>query len=401
MRILMISDVYFPRINGVSTSIQTFRSELHNQGHEVTLVVPAYPTATNDESGIIRIPSRGLINDPEDRMMKIGEVYKRTDALKAGGYDLIHIQTPFVAHYAGMKLSKLLGIPTVESYHTFFEEYLYHYVPLLPKSWMRYAARSFTRSQCNDVDAVVVPSIAMLEVLRAYGVDCPAEVIPTGIDQSCFTEGCGDRFRKQHDIDSQRPTLVHVGRIAHEKNIDFLLQVICRLKQSLPKILLIVAGEGPALKHLKQLGRKLDIEKNLLFVGYLERKSELPDCYRAGDAFVFASRTETQGLVLLEAMALGVPVISTAVMGTRDIVEPQRGAVHAEEDVEQFSQQTLKLLADPQRRKQVASDAKQFADTWSVPNLTRKLANLYSSLSQKHSKPSQSRLDNSAAVSEK
>lgn|GEM_PF-3174869 len=111
--------------------------------------------------------------------------------------------------------------------------------------------------------------------------------------------------------------LTHIGRLAFEKNVDFLLRMLVRVKREIPDVLLVIAGEGPARRRLEAMGVELGLHEQLLFVGYLNRDGDLEDCYRAGDGFVFASRTETQGLVLLEAMALGVPVVSTAVMGTR------------------------------------------------------------------------------------
>jgi glycosyltransferase involved in cell wall biosynthesis len=158
MRILMISDVYFPRVNGVSTSIQTFRRELASLGHETHLIAPAYPAEYPLEPGITRIRSRAVPLDPEDRIMSAGDIRALHARLAAQRYDLVHVQTPFVAHYAGVALAARLGLPCVESYHTFFEEYLFHYVSFLPKRWMRAAARRFSRAQGNSVAALVVPS---------------------------------------------------------------------------------------------------------------------------------------------------------------------------------------------------------------------------------------------------
>ncbi len=324
MRILMISDVYFPRVNGVSTSIQTFRRQLARLGHESLLIAPDYGAgadhaAASGEPDIVRVQSHRVLFDPEDRRMQLRRILQHLPDLRRGRFDVIHIQTPFVAHYAGVFLSQRLGLPRVETYHTFFEEYLYHYVPFVPKSWMRAAARRFSRNQCNNLDALVVPSHVMLEVLGAYGVTVPMEVIPTGIELDRLAGGDGAAFRARHGIAPGRPTLVHVGRVAFEKNIDFLLRVLQRVRQQIPDVLLVISGEGPAVKHLRRLVARLGLDANVLFVGYQDRTQALLDCYRAGDVFVFASRTETQGLVLLEAMALGVPVVAAAILGTRDI----------------------------------------------------------------------------------
>lgn len=378
MHILMISDVYFPRINGVSTSIATFRAELQALGHRVTLVVPAYPQdADNDDAGIVRVPSRHLAMDPEDRMMRWRRLRALEGELAELDIDLIHVQTPFVAHSFGRRLARWLDLPCVESYHTFFEEYLFHYLPWLPHGGLRALARRFSRSQCNAVDRVVVPSPAMAEVLRRYRVETPIDIVPTGLGLSGFNPGDGTRFRREHGISLDRPLLVHVGRVAHEKNIGFLLQVVDRLRREIDDVLLLIAGEGPARAALARRVGALGLERHVRFSGYLDRRVALKDCYRAGDAFVFASRTETQGLVLLEALAQGTPVVSTAVMGTRDIVCPGRGAVEVPEDVEAFAAALAALLPDRDRRARMADDARDFAREWSARAMAGRMVESY------------------------
>ena len=379
MRILMISDVYFPRINGVSTSTQIFREELIRRGHTVTLIAPHYPNSP-EEDDIIRIPSRQVLFDPEDRMMKGKEVMALLPMLRNEHYDLLHIQTPFVAHHLGIKLAAALNIPCIETYHTFFEEYLFHYVPFVPKAWMRALARYFTRKQCNAVDSVVVPSTAMSEILEHYGVTTSMKIIPTGMELDKF-HGCnGAAFRAHYRIPPSRPTLVHIGRVAHEKNIDFLLRMLQQLRMQIADVLLIIAGEGPALPHLRKLTDKLGLRDHVLFVGYLSRADALLDCYCAGNAFVFASRTETQGLVLLEAMALGVPVVSTAVMGTKDILQPQRGALVAQEDPVKFAETVKHLLDNEFLHKRLSKEARDYVKEWSAPMMAERLLEYYQQL---------------------
>ncbi len=326
MKILMISDVYFPRINGVSTSIATFREALEKLGHEIQLIAPDYDGVNTDrENGIRRIPSHHLPFDPEDRLLRTGAAMAAKAELHAAGFDLIHIQTPFAAHYLGVKLAKELGIPRVETYHTYFEEYLYHYLPFLPKAGTRFLARHLSRRQCNDLDALVVPSHGMLEVLRGYGIQTNAEIIPTGLPAENFTPGNGPAFRARHGIPLPRPVMLYVGRVAFEKNIGFLLQVTERIRRDMPDVLLLIAGEGPALDSLKSQASQRGLSNNVQFVGYLDRKTELPDCYSAANVFVFSSCTETQGLVLLEAMAQATPVVALAELGTRDVLQEGTG----------------------------------------------------------------------------
>lgn len=383
MHILMISDVYFPRVNGVSTSIKTFRDELRTQGHRVTLLAPEYPAGGEDNSDIIRIPSYKVLLDPEDRMMSARKIKSLLYMLGLMSVDIIHIHTPFVAHYTGVWLAKQLGVPCVESYHTFFEEYLYHYVPFMPRKWMKSLARKYSVSQCNSVDSLVVPSSAMLNVLRDYGVRSDADIIPTGVHTEQFSIGDGDIFRDKNHIDRDRPVMLYVGRVAHEKNINFLLDVVCHVRQSIENILMIIAGEGPAIASLKERVHELGIEENVLFKGYMSRGYDLPDCYASANVFVFASRTETQGLVILEAMAAGTPVVSLAVMGTADVLVEGEGALISPEDASIFAKKAVRVLKNPQTREWLSKSAEEYARKWSVSQTTATLLNLYSRLNKK------------------
>jgi len=377
MKILYISDVYFPRINGVSTSIDTFRRELRARGHIVHLIAPDYYAPSDDESDILRVPARQLPMDPEDRLMRYGWAMQHLSRLHAEQYDLVHVQTPFVAHYLGINIARKLGIPCVETYHTFFEEYFYHYIPFLPKSWLKSAARRISRQQGNSLGGMVIPSRPMLDVLRQYGVTAHAEVIPTGLQPSSFTPGDGVTFRDKYSIAQERPVLLFVGRVAHEKNIGFLLQVVERVRQEVPDILFVIAGEGPALAGLEVDVDRMGLTENVQFIGYLDRHTELNSCYRAGDIFVFSSRTETQGLVLLEAMAQGVPVVSIAEMGTRDVLREGQGVWIAREEVEDFSGKVTKLLADRQARKALGELGREYALQWSSGSMAERMLAFY------------------------
>jgi 1,2-diacylglycerol 3-alpha-glucosyltransferase len=377
VRILFISDVYFPRVNGVSTSIQTFRRELAALGHDTALVAPAYPMQRADEPGILRVPSRRVPLDPEDRAMRWPRLRRVYRALAGERFDLVHIHTPFFAHYAGLSLARRWDVPAVATYHTLFEEYLFHYVKLVPRGAMRALARRFSRAQCNALDAVAVPSTAMHETLARYGVAAPVAIVPTGIRLPEFAGGDGARFRARHGIDRGRPVALFVGRVAFEKNIEFLLRMLVRVRRDFPEVLLVICGEGPAARPLARLAADLGLGDGVRFVGYLDRATELLDCYRAADVFVFASRTETQGLVLLEAMTLGVPVVATAVMGTRDILAPGKGALVPDDDEQAFAAAVATVLRDAGVRTRLAAEAVEHAKTWTAPATARRLEAFY------------------------
>ena len=381
MKILLISDVYFPRVNGVSTSIRTFSEQLQMLGHSVHLIAPDYGFKTEDEAWITRVPARSIYFDPEDKLMKYGEILKLLPSLKSQQFDLIHIHTPFIAHYAGLKLGKLLHIPVVETYHTFFEDYLHHYLPWIPRKLAKGMARFISKKQCNQVDAIVAPSQPMLDVLRTYGINTQAEVIATGLQAHSFVEADGDAFRQQHGIALKRPMLLYVGRVAFEKNIHFLLKVVKQLSEVMPEVLFVITGEGPAGASLRAAVSTLGIEKNVQFIGYLNREKELNACYKAADIFIFASKSETQGLVLLEAMAQGTPVVAIAELGTGSILAEGEGAMIAPEDEAAFMQIVRSLLVNPVHCQHLGERAKSYAqNNWSAAKQAARMVQFYRDL---------------------
>ncbi len=384
MRLLMLSDVYFPRVNGVSASMRTFARDLVRRGHAVTVVAPSYgPEDQVEDFELIRLPSRRIFFDPEDRLIKRSAVRGQLAKLRTRPYDVIHIHTPFRAHQLGTRLSQLTGIPTVETYHTYFEQYVSHYLPRLPARALRSAARWISRRLCHAVDHLIVPTQQMLTVLDGYGIRTPSTVIPTGIHLDEFRSGDGSRFRTSNRIGLERPTLVTVSRLAVEKNIAFLLEVARVLVKDFPDLYFVIAGEGPDAPRLKQRMLDLGLQDNVGFFGNLHRSTDLLDCYKSGDVFVFASPTETQGLVLIEAMALGVPIVSTAVMGTAAVLERARSARISGENVAEFAQHVAALLRAPEERRRLSAASPVDAEAWSAPALMDQVVDLYQQLARK------------------
>lgn len=373
----MISDVYFPRVNGVSTSIRTFRRDLAEAGVETWLVAPEYPARWEDDERVLRQPSRYLPFDPEDRMM-IGRAALAACRELAGRVDLVHVQTPFVAHRVGVAMARTLGVKVVETYHTYFEEYFFHYFPFAPRAWLRALARLITRRQCDMLDALIAPSEQMAAVLRDYGIAAPIEVVPTGLELEEFSGGDGGRFRALLGIGPDTPIMLLVSRVAHEKNIPFLLRVLASVRESVPDVLFVIAGEGPARGSLERAAQRIGVARHVRFVGYLDRRGALLDCYRAANVFVFASRTETQGLVLLEALALGVPVVSTAVLGTKEVLERARGALVVDEDVTSFARAVTDVLRAPHAQRKLGAEGRDYvAANWTSAEMARRMLRLY------------------------
>jgi 1,2-diacylglycerol 3-alpha-glucosyltransferase len=367
-------------VNGVSTSIRSFRQDLQRLGVDSTLVVPDYPQPTTPETGVLRVPARSVPLDPEDRVMGWGALRRTLAAVDEDHCDLVHIQTPFLAHYAGLKLARERGVPVVATCHTYFEDYLHHYMPLLPGFAGAWLARAVMTRQLNAVDAVVSPSEQVRQRLLEYGVSRPIHVIPTGMTDDRFVAGNGARFRAQYGIAPDRPLVLNVGRVAHEKNLSFLLRMFVQVVRTQRDALLVIAGEGPARAALEQEAQRLGIATSTQFVGNLDRERGLNDCYAAADAFVFASRTETQGLVLLEAMAQSRPVVSTACLGTRSVLTARSGACVVEEEEADFAEAVLHVLKNRELSRSMGEKGRAWAAQWSSMALAERMAQMYRAL---------------------
>jgi glycosyltransferase involved in cell wall biosynthesis len=312
--------------------------------------------------------------------MSFGGLRRALAALAQRKFDVVHIHTPFLAHYAGLRFARQQGTPVIATYHTLFEEYLHHYVPLLPRKITGGLARRFSRSQCNQLDAVIAPSHAMQQALLAYGITRRIEILPTGLPAERFQAGDGNAFRRRHGLGEDQPLLLFVGRAAHEKNIGFLLEMMLELRKRSPNALLLIAGEGPAAQSLRAQATRLGLDGSVRFLGYFDRGSELQDCYSAANVFVFSSLTETQGLVLLEAMAQGVPVVAIPRMGTIDILGPGLGCRHAPNDPKGFAQVVQDLLADRGACRALGVQAREYAQSWASMRMAQRLSALYASL---------------------
>ena len=378
MKILFISDVYYPRINGVSTSIKSFKENLEQLGHDVRLIAPEYSNHLCSEKWIKRVSSFQVPYDPEDRLMNYFELKKLKKWVESEKFDLIHIHTPFMAHYFGLNLRKTLSIPCIETYHTFFEDYLHHYIPWLPEKFGRLFARWVSRRQCNSVDGVVVPSKPMLDVLTRYGIDNPMSVIPTGIDKHFLTKRNSDVFKLNYQLPMDKKILLYVGRVAKEKNIEFLLHVVKNISREYKDILLLITGEGPADKDLDLKIKELGIYEFVKRLPYLDRGNELPQCYSAADVFVFSSKSETQGIVPLEAMAQGTPVVAIAEMGIASVIKNNEGAFATKDNLEEFVSCVKKLISNDKLHASQSKKAYKYVkENWAASVQAEKVVSFY------------------------
>jgi len=365
MNIGIVTDTYRPRVNGVVTSVDTFAREYEKMGHKVTIFAPAFPGAP-EEPNVVRFPSMYLFFDPEDRLPNpwSPKTWKIEKTLAQYNLDILHTQTPFTLGYRAFRWAKKLGIPVVHTYHTLFTAYIHLYIKFIPKSWAVKLAIWISKNYCNQCDLIITPSGPMKDAVLTYGVTTPVEINPTGIKIGKFAKFDAAAFRTKFGVKPDEKMLLFMGRVAHEKNIDFLFRVLKNLLPEFPNTRLVVAGEGPAKAGLIELHKKMGLEGKVLFLGYFTAEDWV-NCYAAADLFTFASITETQGLVVTEAMAVGTPVVAVGAMGVLDVMKGDRGGTTVKLDEAEFTATVRKYLTDKELHARKKKEAFEFAKEWS------------------------------------
>lgn len=369
LRIGFFTEVHRPVVNGVVASVEGLAQGLRSRGHEVYCFAPKMPGDNGESDVFFRMPSLPLPTRTPYRLT-LPLVGRRSVRSVIKRLHLVHVHSPFVTGWMGLRYARRYGMPVVYTYHTQLEAYT-HYVPFDPTA-TRFATETLTRTFGNSVDAVVVPTNAMLNHLRELGVNTRIVVVPSGIDVAHFESGRRDEVLRARIGGESGSVALFVGRLAKEKSLDVLLHAVARAKRD--DLTLVMAGDGPAREELEALAAALGITARVRFLGAVER-AQLPDLYASADAFVFPSTSETQGLVLAEALAAGLPVIAADAPQNRDVLVSAGRLVKptAESFAAQLSQ--LQPASEEQRSSARAAGARFAIET----QIDRMLA-LYHSL---------------------
>jgi 1,2-diacylglycerol 3-alpha-glucosyltransferase len=315
LRVGFFTEIYRPVVNGVVASVEALADGLRARGHEVYCFAPRMPGYEEADGPVFRMPSLPLPTRTAYRLT-LPLVSRRNLNGIIKRLSLVHVHSPFVTGWMGLRYARRYGMPLVYTYHTQLEAYA-HYIPFEPRA-TRFAAVQLTRTFANQADAVVVPTPAMAERLRELGVTVRIEVVPSGIDVARFGAGRRDEaLRADAGAGPNDRLLLYVGRLAKEKNIDLLFRALASAGDVSLK--LAVAGEGPLREELEATARALGVAPQTTFLGIVSR-NDLPNFYASADAFVMPSTTETQGLVLAEALAAGAYVIAADTPQNRDVL---------------------------------------------------------------------------------
>lgn len=307
MNIGIFTDTYFPQNSGVATSIKTLKEALEKQGNNVFIFTTTDPHVAKGkvEPNIFRFSSIPFISFT-DRRIAFRGFFEATKVAKEVKLDVVHTQTEFALGTIGKYVSHQLEIPAIHTYHTMYEDYL-HYV-LNGHLLKPYHVKQFTRAYLKNMDGVIAPSQRVKVLLRRYGVKIPIRIIPTGVDLTAISHSSGQDIRRKLGIDPKAPVLLNLSRIAAEKKIQHILNVMPEILEQFPETKFVIAGDGPDVGMLKDQVERLTLEDAVIFTGNIPHK-DVGDYYRMADLFISASDTETQGLTYIEALAAGTKCV--------------------------------------------------------------------------------------------
>ncbi|HMB24824.1 MAG: glycosyltransferase family 4 protein [Chloroflexota bacterium] len=382
MHIAFFTNYYHPVVNGVVRSVASFRDILMKQGHNVFVFAQADGTFKDTEPFIFRYPSLPLPL-PGDLAAALPVSPFVDQLLPALKLDVIHTHHPVLLGQTAARKAAELDLPLVFTFHTQYWEYT-HYIPFPQETiqdFLKNAIHRWLRDFMQKCQHIIIPSESLKDILvRNYGLEERFTVIPTGMDLEQYQCADWKTLRREMGWDDET-VIVSVGRLAPEKNWDTLLQAFAKVCAQYPGLRLVLIGDGPARQSLEALASELGVAERVTFTGALPF-TDVPCYLTAADMFAFASVTETQGLVTIEAMAAGLPVVAVNGSGTRDIIDHGEQGFLVENDADALAEGIKKLLSNPQQMKRFSSNALKKAATFDVNRLGKQLITVYEQASQ-------------------
>jgi len=380
MKIGIFTDSYLPAPTGVAVSVETFRQSLVKLGHEVFIFAPKFKNYREKTTNIFRFPAFFLPvrKDAPIVWPIINPNFQQIEKLQL---DIIHTMHFFSIGSFGLKVAKRFGLPLVHTYHTNYQEYVKSYVPLISSiagSYMIYKSRKY----CNQCDLIISPSPSMAKIIKSYGIKSEIEPLPTGIETKNFFPTSQEELRKKYAIRSEGKLLLFVGRLGEEKNITFLLESFLQVIKKVD-VNLILVGSGPSIEKYKNFVIDHKVEKKVYFLGFLPKK-ETNIIFGACDLFVFPSITDTQGIVIVEAMAAGLVPVAMNKLGPSDIITDEYDGLLSDLNKIDFQANIIELLTNNNLRQRLAKNALKTAQKYSQDKIVEKLVHLYEKAEKNH-----------------
>lgn len=377
MRIGIFTNNYLPMRGGVTTSIEVLRRGCEIRGHQAYVFAPRAPGYTDSSPRVFRYPSVPALTYP-GFFLPIPFSSRIERKARSLGVDVFHAQHPFLLGPAARRLAGRTGRPLVFTYHTRYEKYV-HYVPLSRRSAERRALR-WSIDFASSADLVIAPSAWIKDFLLGRGLTTPIEVVVTGVEEEIFTPGDPRAARAALGFPPEEPVLLYVGRLDREKSVNVILDAFGHIAAALPQARLLLVGQGSERRRLETLAQQSPAADRICFIGP-KPHGDLPTFYRAADLFVFASETETQGLVVTEAMACGTPVVAVRAPGVNEAVQDGRTGILTKPDPRELADASIRLLLDHDARRVLGAHARRRAvEKFSAGRQVERLLALYTDL---------------------
>jgi len=379
MRIALFTDTYLPTVDGVVTSILTARKGLKENGHEVLVFAPECKDSPK-EADTVYCKSRKFKMYPGYNIASF--LPRELKILKDFDPDVIHTHGVAGMGLKSLWYSKDLKVPTVLTFHTMVTDAVDHYSPLnLRADFIKRLLKLYLKAIIQRYTAVIVPALSILPEIEEIAPKMKhVEVVPTGVDCDRFSPDVdGSMVKEKWDLNDNE-IILHVGRMAEEKRLDVVIGALPFVKKGFPKVKLLLVGDGPAVPKYKQLVHDKGLDRDVIFAGFVN-ENELPQYYACCDLFATASKFETQGLVILEALASGKPVVGANYRAIPEyVVENETGFLFEADNIESCAGATVKCLNNSNG---LGHGAREFAEKYSTVSSIKKLIEVYRKVVEK------------------
>lgn len=378
MRIAFFTNCYKPLINGVVTSIVYLKEAYEKKGHQIYIFAPKVEDYIDQEKNIFRYRSINLTNKVK-YPIAIPLSFKAKKVITEFNPDLIHIHHPFVLSSVAIMYSKQLGIPKILTIHTQYDQYAYYAAPL-PQKLTQEVIKKIVSNLADKTDCIVTPSESMKALIKNYGMKNRIEVIPNAIKLSTFREKneleCL-KISKRFNLKEDEKIILFVGRVATEKSIDKIIKALGIIKKhGISKTKLLIVGNGPARDELIHLVQVLGVEEEVIFCGEVNYE-EIRYYYKIADVFTMASASESFGIVTIEALASGLPVLAVKAPGAMDILTDGFDGLLTDDNIEHFAKSLEKIIRDPELRERLSKGALKTSAKYSINMISERMLNLY------------------------
>lgn len=375
MNIGFFTESYLPSHDGVATSVAMTAKQLTKLGHTVTIVAPNRPHV-REKKNVYRIISVKLLDNPE--IWEAIEVPQSSlFELFQKDFDIIHIHSAGIITNIGWQIAKLHHIPLVMTYHTLWKYYIHYFpLPFLINPWFLKELNSLVGNAC---DALIAPSEKVKRILKSYGIRKPIYVIPNGIEIDRFSHPYKGYLRQKLNIPNSYTLLLSVGRLEKEKSPDFIISAFSHIAKNNPNIALVFVGEGREKIHLQNYAKELQLESQIFFGGVISY-THMPQIYADADIFLFASKSETQGMVIYEALASGLAIVAIHDTAFSSILKDGYNSYLVDKDPKEFAKKIQHLINNKIIREDFRKNAQKSVIPFSTENTVKQLEQCYYSI---------------------